>query len=259
MSIYLGRATADRRIIVIGDVHGCFEEMMELVQLACRPSDLMVFLGDLVDRGPKAVETVQQVRKWAEEGRAVCVLGNHEEKQVRYHAHELTKAKTGKPNPMRPLHFPADQLQSGLDPEDWRWLGNLPLHVSFLDGPRAWIATHAGIPVDKPIQDLDKRQFIRTRYLDKETGAYVAVKPDQTPPPNVAPWQQVYNRKESVIHGHIVADAPFATRNRAGAIVVSIDTGCCFGGELTAAVYQGSGQAPDWVRVPARQQYFAAM
>src|SRR6516164_9026001 len=73
------------RDIVIGDVHGCRDELHELLRVVgYRAPDRLVFTGDLVDRGPDSVGVVRDVRKLG----AVAVMGNHDEWYARYYAHE---------------------------------------------------------------------------------------------------------------------------------------------------------------------------
>src|SRR5207253_1323674 len=80
---------------IIGDVHGCYGELIELLtRLGYAPQGengvwqhsegrRAIFVGDLVDRGPKVVETVELVREMAEAGAALCVPGNHDVKLMR--------------------------------------------------------------------------------------------------------------------------------------------------------------------------------
>src|SRR5258706_16123735 len=65
------------RTIVIGDLHGCFDEAVALLKkLEAQPSDRVIFAGDLVDRGPKPRECVELAMQHE------CILGNHEEKHL---------------------------------------------------------------------------------------------------------------------------------------------------------------------------------
>jgi protein phosphatase len=79
---------------IIGDVHGCYDELIELLEklgyditepyrIAAPPGRTVVFLGDLVDRGPKVVEVINLVRSMMLQGIALCVPGNHDVKLLR--------------------------------------------------------------------------------------------------------------------------------------------------------------------------------
>ena len=68
------------RVMIIGDVHGCFVELQEMLQNDYRRhSDTLIFVGDLVNKGPMSVEVVQFVRNEVEHHGALCVRGNHED------------------------------------------------------------------------------------------------------------------------------------------------------------------------------------
>ena len=76
------------RTIVVGDVHGCLEELDELLsRLEVGPSDRLVLAGDLMDRGPDPVGVVRRAR----ERGALAVLGNHDEKHLRFARHEAKR------------------------------------------------------------------------------------------------------------------------------------------------------------------------
>lgn len=71
----------ERRVIIIGDVHGCYEEMQLLLDRCSfhEDRDILIFVGDLVNKGPSSVEVVRYVRNLALKGIAYAVLGNHDE------------------------------------------------------------------------------------------------------------------------------------------------------------------------------------
>ena len=116
------------RHIVIGDVHGCLVEMVELLaRLIPGSSDNVYFLGDLVDRGPHSAECIKLIIELQKSSQAGyhCVLGNHDEKYIRWFKHELNRELTGKANPME---FGEDKLATVemLTSEDIAWLSKLP-------------------------------------------------------------------------------------------------------------------------------------
>jgi predicted MPP superfamily phosphohydrolase len=76
------------RYIIIGDVHGCLTELQALIcRIAPRPDDTLVFLGDLVDKGPESPGVVRWVRHLSTRYRLVLIEGNHEEKHRRWRHH----------------------------------------------------------------------------------------------------------------------------------------------------------------------------
>src|SRR5512138_2797540 len=114
-----------RRTIVVGDVHGCLEELDDLLVTAgyTPGKDRLVFLGDLLDRGPDPVGVVRRVRELGAE----CVLGNHEEKHLRYAAHEARRRDDpGYRNPMRRFDARRAGEHARLTRDDLLWLAGLP-------------------------------------------------------------------------------------------------------------------------------------
>ena len=127
------------RTIVVGDVHGCLQELEDLVRLLeYHPGkDRLVLMGDLVDRGPAPVECV----RWAMKNKITSVRGNHEAKLVDFRRKEAIAAAGGPANSMqRP--FP-DRLAEWMafSEAELVWMENMPLWVDLGGG---WTAVHAG-------------------------------------------------------------------------------------------------------------------
>lgn len=244
--------------IVVGDVHGCLDELLKLLEMVeVDPSDEVIFLGDVVDRGPRVLDAVRFVRQGCLEGRFKCLLGNHEEKHVRWAKYEEERRTLGRKNPMRPFVGERAVQHERLTEEEREWLSELPPFVRFKDGDRDWIACHAGVPTDKPIEQQKVKTLVRTRWLDGVTGEYASTGDPNEIPEGAVYWDEKWAGPESVIHGHIVMDEPrFVEVSKGDAIVLGIDTGCCFGGKLTAAVFMGRGGCPMVLSVPAAWEYF---
>jgi bis(5'-nucleosyl)-tetraphosphatase (symmetrical) len=255
----------EKIIVAVGDVHGCIEELDELLKtIQYNPSQMrLVFLGDLVDRGPDSVACVRRVRELGAE----CIMGNHEEKQIRWYKHEMNRLMTGKANPMKPL-APADAAaNAALSDDDWTWLTALPVKLHIGDN---WWAVHAGCEPKFTLERQNKSQIMRVRYVD-ERGTGKALGPNLSQPEGTQYWDQLWKGPESIIYGHCVHDLkyPRITNVSLDVSCVGIDTGCVFGGHLTAALFQrefpqeGGGVAKydrfriQYVQVPAKQKYFA--
>jgi bis(5'-nucleosyl)-tetraphosphatase (symmetrical) len=225
---------------VIGDVHGCLEELDELLALI-GSGPRIVFVGDLMDRGPDPVGVVRRVRELG----AACVMGNHDEKHVRWARHEAKRrANPGYRNPMRPL--PAERLaqHAALGDDGVASLAALPSRLDLGDG---WWAVHGGALPGKPVAEQKTATLLRCRFLGHDDKMLST--PD--PAPGARHWAKRWSGPESIVYGHHVhGDAPrFDGAN--GATCVGIDTGCCFGGKLTAFAL-GSREI---VQVPARRAY----
>jgi len=221
------------RTIVVGDVHGCLAELDELLRLVeLRPGfDRLVFVGDLIDRGPDSVGVVRRAR----ELRARSVAGNHEEKHLRW-------ARTGAPSQAR--RPPGARLS----PADLAWLGSLPPWLR-LDG--GWAVVHGGLAPARTLAAQRKDEVLRLRLVDDRGDMVVATR--APPPPGAAPWATRWRGPESVVYGHHVhdLDTPRVDEPAAGVRCVGLDTGCCYGGRLSALVLP----AEEIVSVAAREPY----
>ncbi|MGA7124000.1 MAG: metallophosphoesterase [Polyangiaceae bacterium] len=193
---------------IIGDVHGCTSELEELLEQIrfSEGSDQLIFVGDLVTRGPDSRGALALVRRLG--GRAV--RGNHEEK--------LLSARH------RPKSLGADheRLARALSEDEWRMLEAMPL---WLDLPEHGIrVVHAGVvpgatPKRTPAEALLKIRTVdsRNRWSDE---------PDAGPL-----WGSRYDGPPHVVFGHNAGAEPQFHPWATG-----IDTGCVYGGRLTAVV-----------------------
>lgn len=215
------------RTIVVGDLHGCFDEAVELLdRLAVGPADRVIFAGDLVDRGPKPRECVELAM------RHEAVLGNHEEK----HLQQRRRAD----DRLSPDHL---GTRRALGPEHYAYLASLPLFVRLPEHGAAVV--HAGALPGIPLERQDAYHLLHAQ----------CVRPPSTKSywPSKAPadhrfWTNYWRGPERLIFGHSVFDVPLVSR-----FAVGIDTGCVYGRALTAVVL------PSWeiVSVPARRTYHA--
>jgi protein phosphatase len=228
------RSPTDRReergpFDLIGDVHGCLEELVGLLGRLgyvehdgswSHPRRRAVFLGDLVDRGPASLACLTLAKGMVERGRALMVPGNHEAKLVR--------ALRGKN--VRPSHGLARTLAEldALEPEQRARAGaaladfieGLASHLVLDDG--RLVAAHAGMR-----RELQRRDSgaVRAFALYGETTGEV----DAWGLPVRADWALAYRGEAAVVYGHTpVPEAQWVNDT------ICIDTGCVFGGKLTA-------------------------
>ncbi len=236
-------AAVDRRaergpFDVIGDVHGCFVELVALLEklgygieerldpdgrrrvaATPPPGRKAVFVGDLVDRGPGVPDVLRLVMDMVAAGHALCVPGNHDVK--------LCKKLRGRD--VRVAHGLAESLaQLGAEPPALAervtaFVDGLPSHL-VLDGGRLVVA-HAGLPAALQGRDSDR---VRAFALYGATTGEI----DEYGLPVRLPWARGYRGEATVVHGHTPVLEP-AWVNR----TIGIDTGCVFGGRLTALRY----------------------
>lgn len=242
-----------RMWVAVGDVHGCLDELEDLLRLlSYNPSQhRLLFCGDLVDRGPDPVGVVRRVMRL----RADCVQSNHDEKVARWRDHEAARAKTGKKNPMQVRQIRQDQWRQ-FSTEEVEWLRRLPPFIRFCDGK--WLAVHAGFEWCRPPENQYLKDVIRLRFVD-DAGKYLTVHASGGIPDKGSYWSEVWKGPESVVYGHAVHGLvdPRVDEPTPGIFCYGIDTGGCFGGNLTALLIDPAAHPKDakWVSVPARAKY----
>jgi len=165
---------APRRHIIVGDIHGMTTELKALVKVVgLTKDDVLVFVGDLVDKGPDSPGTVAFARELREQGfTVVLVLGNHEEKHARFRA---AFAKAGDKVKMKGL----DELKAitaALSDADVAFLDSaVPFH-RILDHNA--LVVHGGILPTMETLDEDKTfvgRILRTRHVTGKASAKVTV------------------------------------------------------------------------------------
>jgi len=220
---------------IIGDIHGCARELVLLLhRLGYRRASprhpfrhpdgrRAVFLGDLVDRGPRVVEAVRIVIRMAAAGTALCVPGNHEAALLRCLDGSAATRSPGQLRSLRQIRALRQRRRARFIEELRAFLGSLPAHL-VLDRRRLAVA-HAGIKADQLGRDS---ATVRRFALKGETTGEV----DQYGLPVRVKWASAYRGRALVVYGHTPVREPEWIRN-----TVNIDTGCVYGGMLTAFRY----------------------
>ncbi len=241
---------------IVGDVHGCFEELVLLLerlgyQLAARvgadgetgysvthpEGRTAVFVGDLVDRGPGVTNVLKLVMSMVEDGVALCVAGNHESKLVRKLRGRNVRISHGLAESLEQLEEESPAFRETAT----RFLDSLISHY-VLDGGELVVA-HAGMKVE-----YQGRASARVRdfcLYGETTG-----ETDEWGLPIRANWAADYRGRAMVVYGHTPVAEP-AWLNR----TINVDTGCVFGGKLTALRYPEQ----ELVSVPAARVYYEPM
>lgn len=242
----------ERIVVAVGDIHGCLEEFDELLRTIQYNKEQMrlVLLGDLVDRGPFPVGCVRRAQELGVE----CIMGNHEEKHIRFYKHQKTMERTGKPNPMKPMSEADKKANEELSDADWTWLKALPVR---LDLSHNWFAVHAGCEPRFTLEKQNPSQIMRVRYVDAN-GVGKALGPNLSAPEGTTYWAESWKGPESIVYGHCVHDLKAVRYDHHGdAHCVGIDTGCCFGGHLTALFMKDfMTYRFEQVQVKAKHKYY---
>ncbi|MCA8901868.1 MAG: serine/threonine protein phosphatase [Hyphomonas sp.] len=235
---------------IIGDVHGMLGPLEALVaKLALGPGQRLVFVGDLVDKGPDPAGVVQFVRHLSEtaEFETILVEGNHEDKHIRYHYN--TGARPGVARAMAEASPELPELDAGLSADDRAFLAGAQ---AFLRVP-AWnvLVVHGGIPgtmdhfPETPEQAAaltgkarDRfRKILRTRHISADDGEFLSLGSHQPGDPF---WAEAYDgRFGHVVFGH----QPWLGPPACFAHATGIDTAAVHGGDLTALVLPEAGRA----------------
>lgn len=152
------------RSIIIGDVHGCYHELLQLLdQIDYSPSrDRLISCGDLVEKGPLSNDVVEMFRRTPN---TVAIKGNHEDGLLRFWKHEERARKDPKyKNPMDPYQDRIDCLAQ-MSEENLRYLDGLPWYYRFEASGKKFLVLHGGIfPNTKP-EAMKERVLCRLRYM----------------------------------------------------------------------------------------------
>lgn len=197
------------RHIIIGDIHGCYRELHEL--LACTGAteeDIIVSVGDLVDRGPDSPAVLRFFQERCARGRTIVLMGNHERKHVRQvfsYSQEITR-----------LQFGAQYTAAT------EWMSHLPYYYETPD----FLVVHAALLPGIPIAEQKEEILSGTTAGERELQSALSGRF----------WNELYQGPKPVAFGHhVVGSQPLVARG----LVYGLDTGACHGGRLTALVVPG--------------------
>lgn len=242
---------------IIGDVHGCADELerllAELGYQACDPvtndpgwsrrnyvhpqNRRAIFVGDLVDRGPRALDVLSIVRNMVLAGSAFCVPGNHDDKLLKKLRGKNVKMAYGIEETLADLETVPTEDQQAFTEQLIKFLDGLISHHVFDDGKL--VVAHAGLTAEMHGRASGKiRAFAMYGDTTGET--------DDFGMPVRRNWAADYRGSAAVVYGHTpVAEAEWLNNT------LNIDTGCVFGGKLTALRYPER----ELVAVDAVKQY----
>lgn len=229
---------------IIGDIHGCCDELEQLLkQLGYVATETntssdsfwhfptythpqgrkAVFLGDLVDRGERILDTLKLVHNMLEVNSAMCILGNHENKLLKQLQGKKVKINHGLEQTIAEIEGIETEKRETAITEIQNFLESLITHYVLDDGKL--VVAHAGLR-----EELQGRGsgYVRSFALYGETTGEI----DEFGLPVRYEWATEYRGKGMVVYGHTpVLEAEWLNNT------IDIDTGCVFGGELTALRY----------------------
>lgn len=233
---------------IIGDIHGCFDELKELLEKLDykieKANDYykvnhdenrrVIFLGDLVDRGPKSPEVLKLVMSMIEDKKAFCVMGNHDFKLLRKLNGKNVSITHGLQETLTQLENESEEFIE----KTKMFINNLISHYVFDEGKL--VTAHAGL---KESMHGRGSGAVRSFCMYGETTGEI----DEFGLPVRHNWASEYCGKPMVVYGHTPVLYPEWLNN-----TIDIDTGCVFGGMLTALRYPER----EIVSVDAKQVYY---
>lgn len=232
---------SDLTYYAIGDIHGELEKLRDLLRFIRGDAEFsgrahkVVFLGDLIDRGPDSRGVVECAMGLCESGEAVAVRGNHEELML--HAYENREsvgiywwAENGGDETIMSYMLAngtCDDFRDAIDRAHIDWLASLPVMIRVES--RGLVFVHGGID-PKTFPDCDEEVCMWTRSAKFFDARRWPSRPEL--------------EGILVVHGHTPTE-DFAPDNQPQRI--NVDTGVCYGGPLTCAVL-APGEAPRFLR-----------
>jgi protein phosphatase len=232
---------------IIGDVHGCYDELVQLlttlgyrieltgesINVAPPAGRKAIFLGDLNDRGPKVVEVLRLVMAMVKAGTGMCLPGNHDAKLLRKLRGKNVQITHGLAETLAQLEGEPPEFIA----EVAEFIDSLVGHY-VLDGGRLVVA-HAG---------MKQRYIGRASRRVREFALYgeTTGETDEFGLPVRYNWAAEYRGSASIVYGHTpVLEADWLNRT------INIDTGCVFGGKLSALRWPEK----EIISVPAMKTY----
>jgi hypothetical protein len=248
-----------RRTIIVGDVHGCAHELETLLTtVGFVTGDRLVLVGDVIARGPDSIGALDIVRRTG----AILVRGNHEERLLTsrdpdshplgWNAAPAAKGSAEAERDARPLGRIHAEVKAKLRPVDWSLLEGAPLYV---DLPEHDVrVVHAGVVPGVPIEKQEKKTLLTIRSVGprgealEKRGAVL--------------WGARYRGSPHIVFGHHARPKPQLHPWATG-----LDTGCVYGGYLTALVLDEGERVPRsvaarkklLVHVPAARVYYESV
>lgn len=209
------------RTIVIGDIHGCFDELSELLEkVALTVDDRIVSVGDLVVKGEKSREVLDL---FSTDERFASVIGNHDRALLRYWRGERVRLKKAQ-----------KKTRAELEPDHKRYMKYLA-SLPFMLDLDSHMVVHAGVRPSVGIEKQSPEDLTELRTLGANRKSRVGT-----------PWYEVYDGEKIVLFGHWPANEPRRARRAIG-----LDTVCVYGYQLTAYIIEHN----EFVSVKAKRAY----
>lgn len=209
------------RTIVIGDIHGCYDELEDLLaEVRFAADDRLISVGDLITKGPKNREVLE---RFMSEPQFSAVMGNHDLALRRKWNGEKVKLKDSQKPTNKELKKDKERYL--------KFLNALPFMIDL----GTHLVVHAGLRPGVALHSQTSEDLTELRSMGKDRSARDGI-----------PWYEVYDGEKVVLFGHWPAAQP-----RRGQRAIGLDTGCVYGHQLTAYIIE----TEEFKTVPARRCY----
>jgi hypothetical protein len=209
------------RTIVVGDIHGCFDELTDLLNLIdLQQDDRVIAVGDLIVKGEKNQAVLDL---FIVDDRFSSVIGNQDQALRQYWRGESVTLTNAQQATCAELEFNRQRYSD--------YLQSLPYLIDL----GSHLVVHAGVRPDVPLDRQEPADLMELRTMGADPSSREGV-----------PWYEVYRGEKIVLFGHWPASQP-----RCAQRAIGLDTGCVYGGRLTAFVIESN----QLLSVPARRVY----
>ena len=209
------------RRIVVGDIHGCYDELIELLEKIGVGDDDRVFaVGDLITKGPKNKEVLEL---FMTDARFHAVIGNHDLALRRKWNGEAIELKSAQKETHKELRAEKEAYATFFN------------HMPFTIDLDTHLVVHAGLRPNVELYSQTTGDMTRLRTLGADRESEEGT-----------PWYHVYHGEKIVLFGHWPAPEP-----RRGRKAIGLDTGCVYGYNLTAYIIESD----EFVTVKAKRAY----
>ncbi|PSN73836.1 ser/Thr protein phosphatase-like protein family [Corynespora cassiicola Philippines] len=258
----------DKRLVIVGDVHGCKKELEALLHKVQfrEGNDHLVLTGDFISKGPDSPGVVSYAKKLG----ASCVRGNHEDRILLSIAESKQTHHAGLPGPDEsadrstdPMDetsfshgdFKVRKLAKQFSHEQISWLKQCPviLRVGKVPHLGELVVVHAGLVPDIPLEQQDPFQVMNMRTIDLKT---------RLPSENRGgtPWEKFWNHHQAKLHKDERTTVVYGHDRKRGKNIQKyskgLDSGCVAGGHLTAMIVDANGKT-SFEQVKCKKDYTA--
>lgn len=220
------------RTIIVGDVHGCRTELEDLLdRVAFASGDRLVFVGDLVARGPDSLGVLDVARRTG----AIVVRGNHEQRLLDWREARSAwmRGEAAAKPPIGRMHR---DIARALRPVDWTLLESSPFYVELPE--HELCVVHAGLLPGSRLEEQSPSTLMRLRTVRVRAPAKKGRASSRRKHENVL-WGAAYAGPPHIVFGHNAAPGL-----QLHAWATGLDTGCVYGGRLTAMVLREGQKVP---------------